>query len=36
VAGAVLRILDDPSLVTPQGYALVKKPELLHLGVPQR
>jgi hypothetical protein len=36
LAATVLAILDDPRLVTPEGYALVKKPELLGIGVPQR
>ena len=36
-AGTILRILDDPSLLgIPEGYALVKKPELLGIGVARR
>ena len=33
---ALLRILDDPSLVVPEHHALVRKPELLGKGVPSR
>lgn len=36
LASELVRILDNPSLVTPTGYSLVKKPELIGLGVPQR
>lgn len=36
VATALIEIIDNPSLVTPEGYSLVKKPELLGKGVPPR
>ena len=36
VALEMLQILDNPILACPPGFALVKKPELLGLGVPQR
>ena len=36
VAQEVLHILANPLLACPDGYALVKKPELLGIGVPQR
>jgi hypothetical protein len=36
VAQVVLHILNNPLLACPEGYALVKKPELLGIGVPQR
>jgi len=34
VAAALAAILEDPRKAVPDGYALVKKPELLGLGVP--
>lgn len=34
VAMAVLAGLADPSVFIPEGFALVKRPELLGLGVP--
>ena len=36
VAQEVLHILANPLLACPEGYALVKKPELLGIGVPSR
>lgn len=36
VARAVLAALENPLVFVPDGYALVKKPELLGLGVPSR
>lgn len=36
VARVVLAALEDPTLLLPEGYALVKKPELLGKGVPSR
>jgi hypothetical protein len=36
VARALIEIIDDPSLVVPAGYRLVKMPELLEKGVPRR
>ena len=33
---ALVKILDDPSLVVPEGCALVRRPELLGKGVPRR
>jgi hypothetical protein len=36
VALDLLRIIENPVLACPDGYALVKKPELLGLGVAQR
>lgn len=36
VARVVLAALENPSMFVPEGYALVKKPELLGLGVPER
>ena len=36
VAQAVLAALANPMLFAPEGYALVKKPELLDKGVPTR
>ena len=36
VANALIQIIDNPALVVPEGFSLVKKPELLGKGVPQR
>jgi len=36
VAVDMLAILNNPLLACPEGYALVKKPELLGLGVAAR
>ena len=36
VANALIQIIDNPALVVPEGYSLVRKPELLGKGVPQR
>lgn len=36
VAAHLVSALADPSYLIPDGYALVKKPELLGLGVPAR
>ena len=36
LGSALLRILDDPSLVVPENHSLVRKPELLGKGVPAR
>jgi hypothetical protein len=36
VALDLLRILENPLLACPEGYRMVKMPELLGLGVPQR
>lgn len=34
VARVVLAALENPAVFVPEGYALVKKPELLGKGVP--
>ena len=36
VASALIQIIDNPALVIPEGFSLVKKPDLLGKGVPQR
>jgi hypothetical protein len=36
LARFVLAALANPATAVPEGYALVKKPELLGIGVPQR
>ena len=36
VANALIQIIDNPALVVPEGYSLVKKPELIGKGVPQK
>ena len=36
VAHTLLLILDNPNLVTPEGWALVRKPELRGKGVATR
>lgn len=34
VANALIQIIDNPALVVPEGYSLVRKPELTDRGVP--
>lgn len=36
VARVLLAALADPNVLVPEGYALVKKPELLDKGIPER
>lgn len=36
VAARLLQILEEPSLVLPEGYAVVRRPELLGKGVAAR
>ena len=36
VASALIQIIDNPVLVVPEGYSLVRKPELLDKGIPFR
>ena len=36
VAHGLVVVIDNPHLVVPEGWALVRKPELLGKGVPAR